>query len=170
MKNGAINIFLIIITVVIISTFLVVQKKVLNEARTLASIEKILEDCGEGYFLSWIKRKEKFLEFKKVYTCSNGDCLTDVKLENKIYSDKHTIGVLDNQKMMKEKDAFFYCRSFNGLMECKYDVLNNILNNTILEIKAIGFVILDKNIFALSNTSEEAKCDKEQIIAKLNNL
>lgn len=139
-------------------------------------IKKGLEKCGEGYFLTKIKIEEvkedeevkKYLVFKDIWTCKDGNCLTSVKHQNIIYSRRYNIDSFTLSELGESYKQ--YCRDYEGWMDCKFNLFNFILEDTILRVKSIGLIKKGNTIFTLSNTTYNSICDEGQIISILKTL
>lgn len=159
---------LILFFLVFIAIILAAQ----NYTPEAIKIERGLERCGEGYFLTKLEVKDdKYLVFDDVWTCKDGNCLTSVKNENSLYYRKYNIDGFTLSKISKlEGNYIQYCRQYDYWMDCGFNIFNSILDDTFKKINSIGLIMKGNTIFTLSNTTDNNICDEKQIISILKTL
>ena len=140
-------------------------------------IEKVLMQCGKGYYLSVIPVKgifNKTYSYSKLYTLIDDNFINDVKKGNIAYHkekeiDKCTYSFINSTP--DRKVSLF--NDINELPQCK--TIQDMLNSTNKKINDLGFTVIKNHrgiiiIYILTNTNKEKKCSDDQVRSLLENL
>lgn len=154
-----------------------IYNRSIYDARISLEINKIVESCGEGYFLSWIifneQKDNTRYYFEDVIGCNGKDknCAFSVKnLHLNAFYDKeyHRVDedTLEFLNKMQTGMAGYY--GDINYLTAKYPTIADIAQNTNKTINSIGISItkdVRSNIiyvFTLANTSNNFKCGQKE--------
>jgi len=133
-------------------------------------IERVLKQCGKGYYLSVIPVKgifNKTYSYSKLYTVIDDNFINDVKKGNIAYQKEKEIDACTYSFINSTPDkGVTLFNDLNELPKCK--TIQNMLNATNRKVNDLGFTVI-KNyrgviiIYILTNTNKEKKCSNNQV-------
>jgi hypothetical protein len=150
--------------------------------KNIGNIERALKesvnDCGKGYYASWIVLDKTKYFFQNVYGCQgkSKNCAYSVKEAklNQFYLDDHFLSGKDLQEL-KNKPSGEPAYYDSSVLE-KYPTIFEITKNSNHQINELGLVVLKnfKNdliyIFTIANTSKSNVCGRQEITARLEKI
>lgn len=156
-----------------------------NKFQTLKNINNIdqalkasVNDCGKGYYASWIVLDKAKYFFQNVYGCQKTleNCAYSVKDSklNQFYLEDHFLSGKDFIELKEKPNG--ETAYYTGSVLKKYPTIFEIVKNSNHEINGMGLVVLKnfKNdliyIFTIANTSQSNACSKQEITAHLERI
>jgi hypothetical protein len=140
-------------------------------------IEKVLKQCGKGYYLSVIPVKgifKKTYSYSKLYTVIDDNFINDVKEGNIAYQkekeiDKCTYSFINS---IPDQGVSLF-DNINELPKCK--TIQDTLNITHRKINHLAFTVIKNHrgviiIYILTNTNKENKCNNDEVKKLLKGL